>query len=228
MLTLARRSLVGLLSAPAIIGCGASQPVTVARLVPSPAAAQSDGAPARLDTLTREQVEAAITVGLREKTAEGLVLGTAANGWRASIQRSAGVAQSIKIVGPFDRVRNAAALHARNYMPFTIDSVQPWMTAPVILMQVEPTAPRDVAGALAPAVTRVVLKASDGAIVQPVEFIPMTRSWANMLGATFQTQGAIATFALDALPKGTFQIIVVTDAGEDRYAVGDNERMSIR
>lgn len=176
------------------------------------------------------RVRAAIDAGVSTKELKVLRAGSAGSGFVAMGLRRGGVGHAILMTGPYNRVTNAAAANAKRYMPFTIDSVQSWMIEPVLAIRVEPTAPVDVSHETAPAVQHVVLIPKSGIPrpVQPSQVEPTNVKWANGFGATFTTAGVLALFPMDSIPKGDFDIVVITAKGENRYKIGADDMLSVR
>lgn len=170
-------------------------------------------------------IEAAIREGLNARTLAGAFVGSDATGqYRVSLQ------------GPRNRVANAARAAAQAYKPFTRADVAAHDAADLLRVVVLPGPPRVSRYAsglrVTPAPTHIVLQ-SKGARTpatavhpQSLEFFPQT--WKNAVGGEIEGKGATAHFAPAAVPPGPFDVVVVSSAGERRYAVAGKDRAKIR
>lgn len=181
---------------------------------------QAQGSASALDSA---QVYKAIQVGLERKEPVGVRFET------RRLLRSTGFV--VFVQGPYDRIATAAARAAKNYSAFTADSVKDQLATPSLTVTATPWNPRFVNGhwSVTPLATRVVLVPNKSSLspVQPTIVAPFPTEWSNAVGGAFQGQGVVASFRIDQLPIGDFDIVVITDGQEFRIAIGDKERKSI-
>jgi hypothetical protein len=171
------------------------------------------------------QAQAAIDYGkAHPNTNYGLGIGRQVPRCHGSHNYLSECGYTIVLKGPFGIIATAAATRAGQYLPFTLDSVSAEMRAPVLTVFVTPQAPDFADGSWhqAQPVQRVVLQAKGpsrdvpGAVVQPLALTPVPMQWTNALGATFSSQGAVATFDRSQVPPGDFDVVLVTGGREVR------------
>lgn len=188
-------------------------------------------------TLSSEEVEAAIKAGQNRKFNQLISDCVATAGWGESI--GAGAAGGIQRTGSFDVIvsRNAgriaflAANAKRLYKNFTIADVPESLLTPGVFVSVEPQTPARSSNTYrVPAlIDGIVLKSKDrpDVVVQPELVDTEPVEWKNLLGGSVDGNRAVARFPLDAvkeLPAGEFDIVIITEAGERRCKVGNNDR----
>jgi hypothetical protein len=118
--------------------------------------------------------------------------------------------------GPSLRVTGASALAAQKYLPFTKEMVGPDLLMPVLEVQVIPGKPMYSPYSgwnHTPAVTHIVIKTKAGAVTQPLAVEPFPYAWTNGAGGKFEGQGATARFALESVPAGEFEVVVIGPTG---------------
>lgn len=137
---------------------------------------------------------------------------------------------SVFVSGAAGHIARLAADAKRLYKPFTLASVGPEMTEPVVYLSAVPHSPERSGNKIlvASPIESVVLKQKDGAMaIQPRSLQLEPVEWKNLMGATFNGTAASATFALEefkAIPAGDIDIVLVTAAGERRCKIGKNDR----
>src|SRR5438034_11776672 len=105
-------------------------------LAAAPSAAQDSAVASRAATLDSSEIQAAIALGRQTKRAYGYYWGAYASGGILGTSMVSGF--QVFAQGPFGRVATAAARAARNYQPFTADTVRPELTAPVLTVLAYP------------------------------------------------------------------------------------------
>ena len=139
----------------------------------------------------------------------------------------------IYVQGPFGRVATAAAKNARNYQPFTADSVRPEMTAGVLTVLAYPDILVPGGGSeISVSPERVVLQsvtaAGDTVTTQPARMDTVSADYANLFGAKITRSGLVAEFDLRTLPAPPFDIIVVNSVKEARLHVKPKDQPKLR
>src|SRR5258706_5431291 len=176
-------------------------------------------APAPLDSAG---IREAIALGRQTKKAFGFSSSAwASSGFMATTFKSNYV---IYAQGPFGRVATAAAKNARNYQPFTADSVRPDMAAPVLTVMaypdvLDPAENKEISVSPERIVLQAVTPSGDTVTVQPVRMDTVASDYANLFGAKITRIGLIATFDLREAPQPPFDIIVVNPATDARVHV---------
>lgn len=198
-------------------------------------AAQSDSASTR--ALTAQEVDAAIAEGFRTKRPIGLVLDLASMGFAGDLIRSSaertGGRYAVILQGPYARVESAAADHAKQYLPYTRDSVDAALLAPFVAIRAMPQSPAFAADHrwhTTPDVVRVVLMPTDGvrAAIQPESQKPESESHTYGSGMTAETHGVTALFRIAEIPTGDFDVVLVTTGQEKRERVKKSWRDQLR
>jgi hypothetical protein len=185
---------------------------------------------ARIGPLTDAEVETALAYGkVHPNINLGLGLGTWGRHCRGSKDHNTECGFQIVLQGPHGRVVTAASARAGQYLPYSADSVTVEMRSPVLTVQATPTAPEfEGSWRQSPPVQRIVLQAraprgETGAVVQPLAVRTYPMQWTNALGAVFQGQGAIASFDMNQVPAGDFDVVLVTGGREVRATVTARE-----
>jgi len=195
------------------------------------AQAPSGDSTARFAPLDSAGIQEAITLGRQTKKAYGFSSGA----WTSRGLFSTTFASSYVIYaqGPFGRVATAAAKHARNYQPFTSDSVRADMAAPVLTVLAYPDfldLPENKQVSVSP--ERIVLQSvtpsGDTVTVQPMGMDTVASDYGNLFGAKITRSGLIATFDLRVAPPPPFDIIVVNPAKEARLKVRAKDLPKLR
>ncbi len=185
-------------------------------------------APAPLDSAG---IREAIALGRQTKKAFGFSSSAwASSGFMATTFKSNYV---IYAQGPFGRVATAAAKNARNYQPFTADSVRPDMAAPVLTVMaypdvLDPAENKEISVSPERIVLQAVTPSGDTVTVQPVRMDTVASDYANLFGAKITRSGLIATFDLREAPPPPFDIIVVNPAKEARLHVKPKDVPKLR
>jgi hypothetical protein len=141
---------------------------------------------------------------------------------------------TVTIQGPYGRIATAAAEAAKNYLPFTPDSVTVDMRLPVIACLATPESPyfSGTYGGLstAPRATRIVLRRDkrDPNPIQPLRVKPVPVTWSNAMGGQFHGQGVIPHFAPSDLPQKDFIVVVITEQKETRLVVRKRDFKALR
>ncbi len=185
-------------------------------------------APAPLDSAG---IREAIALGRQTKKAFGFSSSAwASSGFMATTFKSNYV---IYAQGPLGRVATAAAKNARNYQPFTADSVRPDMAAPVLTVMaypdvLDPAENKEISVSPERIVLQAVTPSGDTVTVQPVRMDTVASDYANLFGAKITRSGLIATFDLREAPPPPFDIIVVNPAKEARLHVKPKDVPKLR
>jgi len=187
------------------------------------------GAAARL-TLDSAGIQEAIALGRQTKKAYGYSSSAWGSGGFLATKR--GSSYVIYAQGPFGRVATAAAKNARNYQPFTVDSVRADMTAPMLTVIAYPDFLDGENKELSVSPERVVLQAvtesGDTITTQPIRMDTIASDYANLFGAKITRSGLIARFDLRAGPLPPFDIVVVNPAKEARLHVKPKDVQKLR
>ena len=189
------------------------------------------GAAARLTALDSAGIQEAIALGRQTKKAYGYSSSAwAAHGFMPSKFESNYV---VYAQGPFGRVATAAAKNARNYQPFTADSIRPDLTAPVLTVMaypdiLDPAENKEISASPERIVLQAVTPSGDTVTIQPVRMDTVASDYANLFGAKITRSGLIATFDLRAAPSPPFDIIVVNPAREARLHVKPKDLPKLR
>jgi hypothetical protein len=167
--------------------------------------------PVASQTLTEEQIAAAITLG-QSRTAGSVPVGN----------RSAGTHQ-VFIAGPFGRIVDAAAKAAREYRPFGRADVTDEMLSPILIVFVVPNKPLQLDGHWLPLdPVHVIIRPRDALdlkwVIRPLRKTAFTQDWANLFGTKVGTSGLIAEFALERIPRSDFEIVISHASGPDQVA----------
>jgi len=191
----------------------------------------STGATARSAPLDSAGIQEAIGLGRQTKKAYG---------YSSSAWGSAGFLATtyvsnyvIYAQGPFGRVATAAAKNARNYQPFTADSVRPYLAAPALTVMaypdfLDPIEKKEVSVSPERIVLQAVTPSGDTVTVQPVRMDTVASDYANLFGAKITRSGLIATFDVREAPPPPFDIIVVNPAKEARLHVKPKDLPKLR
>jgi hypothetical protein len=171
-----------------------------------------------------QDVASAIERGLKSKQWEGVRDGSPVWG-------SLGRGFAVTLTGPLNRVANAAAEHARKYMPYTVDSVAAEMLEPVVVVTAFPWKPQVVSGKMhvTPAATHLVIMPGgkgERPVTQPDSTNTFTETWNNAFGAEYTGQGIRAVF--QKVPEGDMDIVVITGAKEYRASIKSKDRGALR
>ena len=198
-------------------------------LAAAPCIAQDSAVARRPATLDSSEVQAAIALGRQTKKAYGYFWGAYASGGLLGTSMVTGFL--IYAQGPFGRVATAAARAARNYEPYTADSVRPELTAPVLTVLAYPEVLEKSRVSASP--ERIVLQAvredsPDTVTVQPLKIDTVPADYANLFGAHIERSGMIATFDLRAVPPLPFDIVVVNPVKEARDHVKQKDQPKLR
>jgi len=202
-------------------------------LATAPSAAQDSAIAPRAATLDSSEIQAAITLGRQTKKAYGYYWGAYASAGLLGTSMVSGFL--VYAQGPFGRVATAAARAARNYQPFTADSVRPELTAPVLTVLAYPDVLNSpgVKNKVSVSPERIVLQAvregsPDTVTVQPLSIDTVPADYANLFGAHIARSGMIATFDLRAVPPLPFDIVVVNPVKEARDHVKSKDQPRLR
>ena len=190
---------------------------------PSPAPAPQP-APDVAGQPDRAQIDQAIARGQKSKDFEGV------SGGSATLMKQ-GRGFDVSLTGPLNRVANAARAAKSKYLTYTADSVRPQLVRPVVVVNAYPRKPQLMSGSWkqTPPATHLVLRRKDapkGEVVQPTAITTFPEAWGNAFGAKFQGQGVRAEFPLSAIPKGEFDVLVITSDNE--YKIGIDKKESRR
>lgn len=169
-------------------------------------------------SLSPDEIAAAIEQGQRIKEPMYVVAGEVAPG-----------VGGIYLSGPFARVVTASAEAARKYRPFTAADVTPEMISPLLEITV-PAAPPDGRHWSRPETVEhvVIRRAGDSGVVQPTKVEPYTRRWGNAMGGQMETAGLVARFAIETLPDGDLEIVLIRSNGERVVRLKARDRVHIR
>jgi len=195
---------------------------------PSPDTTGRAGRSASLDSAG---IQEAIAHGRQTKKAYGYISSAwASQGFLATTYVSNYV---IYAQGPFGRVATAAAKNARNYQPFTVDSIRADMTAPVLTVMVypdilDPGKEKEVSVSPERVVLQAVTESGDTITTQPIRMDTIASDYANLFGAKVTRSGLVATFDLRAGPPPPFDIVVVNSAKEARLHVKPKDLPKLR
>ncbi|MGH9423852.1 MAG: hypothetical protein ACRD3J_28005, partial [Thermoanaerobaculia bacterium] len=126
--------------------------------------------------------------------------------------------------GPIQRIALAARQAKKEYRPFTLADVTSEMRENLWLVFAAPSKPIFNAGQwiVTPAAKEALFQSSgqkDVAVVRPVRLTIKPASWGNALGAKFTSAGFTAFFNPADLPAGQLDLIILTAAQEQRYAL---------
>jgi len=195
----------------------------------APCVAQDSAVTRRAATLDSSEIQAAITLGRQTKKAYGYYWGAYASGGLLGTSMVSGF--QVYAQGPFGRVATAAARAARNYQPFTVDSVRPDLIAPVLTVLAYPDVLEKNKVSVSPEriLLQVVREGSpDTVTVQPLSIDTVPADYANLFGAHIARSGMIATFDLRAVPPLPFDIVVVNPVKEARDHVKSKDQPRLR
>jgi hypothetical protein len=138
---------------------------------------------------------------------------------------------SVYFVGPFMRVSRRAADAATKYLPFTRAAVSADDLKPIVRIEAQTSNQYGMAvegalsgnkyAAVAPPIRHLVLRAPDGAVIQPVNI--------SHNDDVKQLESRIsAEIALNQMPSGAFEVVLVTTDGETVIPVDVATRQRIR
>ena len=65
-------------------------------------------------------------------------------------------------------------------------------------------------------------------MVQPTKVEPYTRRWGNAMGGQMETAGLVARFAIETLPDGDLEIVLIRSNGERVVRLKARDRVHIR
>jgi len=188
------------------------------------------GAAARLTALDSAGIQEAIALGRQTKKAYGYSSSAWGSGGFLATKR--GSSYVIYAQGPFGRLATAAAKNARNYQPFTVDSVRADMTAPMLTVIAYPDfldgENKEVSVSPERVVLQAVTESGDTITTQPILMDTIASDYANLFGAKITRSGLIARFDLRAGPLPPFDIVVVNPAKEARLHVKPKDVQKLR
>ena len=181
------------------------------------AAAQTpDSTPSNLiHTLADSEVRAAIT------------LGQSSNGPFGYFAMS-GTTLQVLALGPVGRIATAAAKAKRAYLPFPPESVSTDLRAPLLVVTASPRPSR---GRMLFDVEHVVIRGlsrGNSALIQPLRVERHPTTWTNRLGGQVVAQDVWAYFNTSVLSLDDLVIVVVTNDGEAKFKVKDNDRAKLQ
>lgn len=142
----------------------------------------------------------------------------------------ANVAFVALLIGPLNRIQDAAFDAAKAYKPFTRADVTSDMLLDEVLVVVSPKAPSSIHDRSLRA-SQIVLqtRTKPPVTIQPTSSTARRVGWTNGFGATAAGQGMTAWFALGELPPDDFEIVIVTQATkETRLVVKGSQRAAIQ
>ena len=190
----------------------------------------STGATARSAPLDSAGIQEAIGLGRQTKKAYGYSSSAWGSGGFLATKR--GSSYVIYAQGPFGRVATAAAKNARNYQPFTVDSVRADMTAPMLTVIAYPDfldgENKEVSVSPERVVLQAVTQSGDTVTIQPIRMDTIASDYGNLFGAKITRSGLIARFDLRAGPLPPFDIVVVNSAKEARLHVKPKDLPKLR
>ena len=69
-----------------------------------------------------------------------------------------------------------------------------------------------------------------GDTIEPAQVRTFTVTWGNVPGAQFEAQGVTATFSLDSIPRGSFEVVVIAPGRvrEHRAIIRGKDREQLR
>jgi hypothetical protein len=188
-------------------------------------------------TLTDAQIAEAIKSGETKKYNHLIsdCVATAGFGAGMAAAMAGGVNQTgafnVVLSGNAGRIAFMAARAKRLYKPFAMENVTEDLRAPAVVISVEPQDPYHGAKSIdvAAPIEHVVLKskANPTVSIQPKNVETEPVEWSNLLGGKVAGNRAVAFFehnAVQELPPGEFDIVVITTAGERRCKVGVKDR----
>jgi hypothetical protein len=190
--------------------------------------------------LTDAQILAAIKAGESKKFDHLISDCVATSGFGESM--AAGMGTGVTRTGAFSvtvstnegRIAFMAARAKRLYKPFVLENVSEDLRAPAVVVSIEPNDPSTSGKTIrvAAPIEHVVLKskAKSAEVTQPekVEMEPV--EWSNLVGGKVAGNRAVAFFdygAVQELPAGEFDIVVITAAGERKCKVGLKDRQKL-
>jgi len=205
--------------------------LNVLLLVAQTPSRDSAGAATRFAPLDSAGIQEAIALGRQTKKAYGYSSGAWSS--RGFLTTTFASSYFIYAQGPFGRVATAAAKNARNYQPFTADSVRPYLAAPALTVMaypdfLDPIEKKEVSVSPERIVLQAVTPSGDTVTVQPVRMDTVASDYANLFGAKITRSGLIATFDLREAPPPPFDIIVVNPAKEARLHVKPKDLPKLR
>jgi hypothetical protein len=191
----------------------------------------SAGARTKASALDSAGIQEAIALGRQSKKGYGYT----SSAWASSGFMSTKYVSNYVIFaqGPFGRVATAAAKNARNYQPFTVDSIHADMTAPVLTVMaypdiLDPGEGKEVSVSPERVVLQAVTSSGDTVTTQPIRMDTVASDYANLFGAKIARSGLVATFDLRTAPPPPFDIIVVNSAKEARLHVKPKDLSKLR
>jgi hypothetical protein len=214
-------------------GCSAGRFVAVALLT-------GFGPITQTQTISNAEVEAAIRAG-QSKKFDHLIsdcLANAGSGERVAGGLGGGIQSNasfrVTVSANAGRIAFMAADATRLNKPFSVADVPESMRTPAIFVFADPQKPSQSGNfvSVASPVDRIVLKSkpNSAAVAQPQHFETEPIEWPNPLGGTVAGTRGLARFdlnAVKALPKGDFDVVVITQAGERRCKVGAKDRAKL-
>src|SRR5258705_1915820 len=197
------------------------------------------GPVAQTQTISNAEVEAAIRAGLSRRF-DHLIsdcLASAGSGERL-VGQGGGIQSNasfrVTVSANAGRIAFLAADANRLNKPFSVADVPESMRTPGIFVFADPQKPSQSGNfvSVASPVDRIVLKSkpNSAAVAQPQHFETEPVEWPNPLGGKVAGTPGLARFdlnAVKALPKGDFDVVVVTQAGERRCKVGAKDRAKL-
>jgi hypothetical protein len=145
---------------------------------------------------------------------------------------------SLILQGPVGRTMDLAREAHESYKPLTAAMIDPHVRTPEITLAIVRHTGRDI-----PAVKHVVIMppgaTSRDQAIQPLPRRRLTlrdgpvrdaipRTWRPSFGSETALFPQFERFAINALPPGEFQIMLVTESGDRRYTVRSKDRARLR